>query len=295
MPASPAPSSDPFAARAERLVRAPGFAGRIAAAEVAGLAETLGGGVEQVMLGLLRTAQGYAHAPISNFHVGAVVLGASGDLHLGANLEFPGQGLGCSVHAEQAALANACRHAEQGVTALAVTAAPCGHCRQFLYELVPDGNLRILVERGRPATLAELLPFAFGPLDLGAKTGAFPVWRTALASSGAADVAATAAVAAASSAHAPYTQSLSGVALVMKSGRVYTGSYLENAAFNPSLPPLQAALVALRFAGEPFAGIERAVLAELEGATISQRGATAAALAALVPAARLETVFARRA
>ena len=44
-------------------------------------------------------------------------------------------------------------------------------------------------------------------------------------------------------AYAPYTQCPSGVALVSSSGGVYGGRYIESAAFNPSLPPLQAALI----------------------------------------------------
>lgn len=42
--------------------------------------------------------------------------------------------------------------------------------------------------------------------------------------------------------HAPYSHNLSGVALRTKSGFVFTGAYAENAAFNPSLPPLQVPL-----------------------------------------------------
>ena len=44
-----------------------------------------------------------------------VVRGASGALYLGANIEFPGEGLGQTVHAEQAALSNAFMHDEPGI------------------------------------------------------------------------------------------------------------------------------------------------------------------------------------
>jgi hypothetical protein len=40
-----------------------------------------------------------------------------------------------SVHAEQFLIANLISHGEQELIALAVTAAPCGHCRQFYSEL----------------------------------------------------------------------------------------------------------------------------------------------------------------
>ncbi len=49
-----------------------------------------------------------------------------------------------------------------------------------------------------------------------------------------------------------------------------SGLYLENAAFNPSLAPLQSALVALVMRQEAFANLARVVLVESAGRTISQ-------------------------
>lgn len=48
-----------------------------------------------------------------------------------------------------------------------------------------------------------------------------------------------AAIQAANRCHAPYSHSPSGVALELKDGTIFSGSYAENAAFNPTLPPLQ--------------------------------------------------------
>lgn len=42
---------------------------------------------------------------------------------------------GVQVHAEQFVMANAWAHRERGIKRLAVSAAPCGHCRQFYAEL----------------------------------------------------------------------------------------------------------------------------------------------------------------
>jgi cytidine deaminase len=64
----------------------------------------------------------------------------------------------------------------------------------------------------------------------------------------------------------PYSRSLSGVALLTSNGRIFAGSYIENAAFNPSLPPLQAALAGYFAAGDKAGKIQRAVLAEGERA-----------------------------
>jgi cytidine deaminase len=127
--------------RLERLTHGPGFSGQIPAAEVEELARTEGKTVDALMVALLPVAQKYSRPPLSNYYVGAVVRGASGSLYLGANLEIAGQPLGFAVHAEQSALSNAYMHNEPGVVAIAVTAAPCGHCRQFLTELSPEGEI----------------------------------------------------------------------------------------------------------------------------------------------------------
>ena len=50
-------------------------------------------------------------------------------------------------------------------------------------------------------------------------------------------------------AYAPYTRCAAGVALLTFRSRIHHGAYLESAAFNPGLPPLQAALVAAIRAG----------------------------------------------
>src|SRR6185437_16937517 len=54
-----------------------------------------------------------------------------------------------------------------------------------------------------------------------------------------------AALAAANSSYAPYTSSYAGVALKTRDGGIFTGSVAENAAFNPSMSPLEAAIVNL--------------------------------------------------
>jgi cytidine deaminase len=66
----------------------------------------------------------------------AIGLGASGRLYVGVNLEFPGLPLQHSVHAEQFLITLAAAKGERGLTRISVNAAPCGHCRQFIAELV---------------------------------------------------------------------------------------------------------------------------------------------------------------
>ena len=233
------------------------------------------------MLELLPQAQSYARPLLTNFRVGAVVRGASGAVYLGANLEFPGQSLHQTVHAEQAALSNAFMHDEPGIVALAVSAPPCGHCRQFLYEFCEGRDIPIFMPGQQPITLASLLPQPFGPRDLKVTEG--PLARTNIVDRNVATDPAQAARYAAAKSYSPYTHSPSGVAIRSRRGGVYSGSYIENAAFNPSLPPLQVALVAMTMANEDFGDIAEVVLSE--GGAISQLSGTKSLLAVIAPRA----------
>ena len=219
------------------------------------------------MLGLLPLAQTYSHAPISNFFVGVVVRGASGSLYLGANIEISGQCLGFAVHAEQSALSNAYMNSEQSVTSLAVAGgAPCGHCRQFMEEISPAGEILILIPNQPPVKLASILPAAFGPAALGATQGALPIRKVKLAlSGGASDALNAAALDAACRSYAPYSKSPAGVAIRTTGGRIFQGCYIENVAFNPSLSPLQTAVVQLIAAGQAYSAISAVTLVEDAG------------------------------
>jgi cytidine deaminase len=199
------------------------------------------------------------------------------------------------VHAEQSAISAAYMHAEKGIEAIAVTAAPCGHCRQFMNEISPHSKIDVLVKDKGATTLAALLPESFGPGDLGRKDGAFPVATTTLAISGKPEAVTTAALEATQMSYAPYSKSPSGVAIATNSGRTFKGSYIENAAFNPSLPPLETALVALIAGGEDFAAITHVTLCEVEGSMISQKSVTEAVLAVIAPRIPLQRVRATRA
>lgn len=275
----------------EELVHSAVFSGEIPAVTVQQLAASEATTISDLMVRLLALARAYSHAPISGYHVGAVARGLSGSLYFGMNLEIPQHSLGFSVHGEQAALSNAYMHGESGVTAVAVTAAPCGHCRQFMIEMSPRGEIEILVAGNSPVKVAALLPMAFGPRDLGFQDGAFPVRTTKLKTTvRPGDDLTMAALEAAERAYAPYSSAVSGVGILTKTGRVYKGSYLENAAFNPSLSPLQSALVQVILAGEDYAAITRVLLLEIKNAKVSQTSVTRAVLSTIAPTVQLETI-----
>jgi cytidine deaminase len=108
-----------------------------------------------------REAAAGAYAPYSRFDVGAAVLLRDGRVLTGVNVENASYPLG--MCAERCALARAVAEgAGRGdVEALAVTASPCGGCRQWLLEFgvervlfLTDGELTAW----RPE---ELLPESF--------------------------------------------------------------------------------------------------------------------------------------
>jgi len=245
-------------------------AGGLSASWVASVREAHAGDDASLTSLLLPHAQRLAVPPVSRFPVGAVGLGESGRMYLGANLELAGLPLSHSVHAEQALVASVMRAGETRLTWVATTAPPCGHCRQFLNELGGSDGLRLVTpgvgfqgssHDNKGLTLPMLLPHRFGPEDLlgGGHRGLLshgPLkavlevgdlqsdsdrWG---AGEEAREEARAAAFAAATLSYAPYTKCPSGAAVVLADGRVFSGSYVECAAYNPSLPPLQAALSA---------------------------------------------------
>lgn len=215
---------------------------------------------------LLPLATACARPALSRFSVGAIARGVSGNLYFGGNLEFPGTTMQQTVHAEQSAISHAWMRGESALVSITVNYTPCGHCRQFMNELNSGLELKINLP-GRPsATLADYLPDAFGPQDLDITHLLMDAQSHGLQSEG--DALSQAAIAAANRSHAPYSQSPGGVALELRDGKVFTGSYAENAAFNPTLPPLQCALNWLSLNGYEFSDIQRAVVVEKAGASL---------------------------
>ena len=215
--------------------------------------------VPRLMTRILPIVAKRALPPVSNFRVGSVARGLSGSLYFGANVEFRGEALSFTVHAEQSAITNAWMSGEEGIDAIAVNAAPCGYCRQFIKELVTAGTLNVLLPKVRLALpLIEFLPRAFGPRDLGIDGGLMQREHHGLVIDDQDDVA-RAALDAANMSYAPYSKSYGGVAL--RTGkRIVRGAYAENAAFNPSMSPLQVALSILNLKREKFDAIQEAVL-----------------------------------
>ena len=116
------------------------------------------------------TVRARSHSPYSRFKVGAALLGVSGRVYPGTNVENASFGL--SICAERSAVVRAVADGETAFTAIAVCAdgpeptPPCGACRQVLLEFAPDAVVLMAGERGAAGpvlrlTVAELVPHAF--------------------------------------------------------------------------------------------------------------------------------------
>ncbi|EEE55287.1 hypothetical protein OsJ_03230 [Oryza sativa Japonica Group] len=232
--------------------------------------------VEDLLPLLVPSAMRRARAPISRFPVGAVGLGASGRVYAGVNLEFRGLPLSHS-----------------------------GPRRAFLQEIRGAGGIRIIVTSDAEdgcapewRTVASLLPRPFGPHDLLPKHVPLvlephdnPLGEPAAVANGFAhgDLEARlreAAEAAARAAHAPYSECPSGFAVADGEGKVYAGGCLESAAYNPTLGPVQAAIIGMVAAGGGAAGdVVAAALVEKEAGLVSQEATARIFLAAVAPQA----------
>ncbi|HHC6504141.1 TPA: cytidine deaminase [Vibrio parahaemolyticus] len=237
---------------------------------------------KELRVALLPFAAAYSYAPISEFYVGAIVRGLSGRLYFGANMEFFGVQLGQTVHAEQSAISHAWMKGEHGVKDITINFSPCGHCRQFMNELSTAKELKVQLPERDEKSLHEYLPEAFGPADLGIESGLMAEVKHQFVCDDE-DALIQQAVEAMNMSHAPYTNNLSGLALELANGRVFKGAYAENAAFNPSLPPLQVALIQVLLAGETFDSIKATALVENSKGKISHLADTQSTLEALNP------------
>ena len=118
-----------------------------------------------------------AYAPYSGYRVGAALLGKSGKVYLGSNIE--NAAYTPTVCAERTAFFKAVSEGETEFFAIAVAGGngdkvggafpPCGVCRQVMAEFC-DGDFKILTVTGDDTfeeyTLTELLPLAFSPKNL---------------------------------------------------------------------------------------------------------------------------------
>ena len=131
---------------------------------------------DKELIELAIKAREMAYAPYSNHKVGAALVGKSGKVYTGCNVENAAYSpTNC---AERTALFKAVSEGERDFSAIAIVGgigdnlsekcAPCGVCRQVLSEFC-DPEFRIIM--GTPehiivSTLGEILPHSFGKCNL---------------------------------------------------------------------------------------------------------------------------------
>jgi cytidine deaminase len=116
-----------------------------------------------------------SYAPYSGVLVGAAGVTGDGRLVRGCNVENASYGVTlcaeCGLVSDLAAAGGGRLEAVAIVAGDGRPLAPCGRCRQLLYE---HGGAALLIDGGvgaEPVTLGDLLPDAFGPEDVDARAG----------------------------------------------------------------------------------------------------------------------------
>jgi cytidine deaminase len=137
------------------------------------------------LFALARTQMDRAYAPYSRFHVGAALLTGDGRVYAGCNVENAAYPQGWC--AEASAIAAMIADGSRSISAILVAGAaadgsggykddvallctPCGGCRQKIREFGgPETAIHVCGPEGlkRSFTLGELLPYDFGPHNLG--------------------------------------------------------------------------------------------------------------------------------
>ncbi len=277
-------------------------AGWLNAQQCAELIKNLGIDLEELMVRLLPLAKIYAVAPVSRFRVGAVAMAGAErnadqiELYLGANMEFMHQTLNQTIHAEQSATMHAWHRGAQLLHAVAVSESPCGYCRQFLNEFEKNDKMVVITPVGenftyRKTPLSDLLPEAFGPFDLNNQSSLMPNTspdRRLKLKVAAKDRIVSEALLAAERSYAPYTKNFAGCAMQSVTGEIYSGRYVESAAFNPCLTPLQSAILCMNMdTVEEDRSIYRVVLVE-KPAVVTQRKSVELLLGSWAPGINLE-------
>lgn len=113
-----------------------------------------------------------AYAPYSGYQVGACLLAKNGTIFLGCNVE--NASYGATICAERTAVSKAVSEGVVEFEKIAIVSsgggvtAPCGICRQVLWEFMPNGSIVLEDEQGQilEYILKELLPLAFGGKNL---------------------------------------------------------------------------------------------------------------------------------
>jgi cytidine deaminase len=127
---------------------------------------------KDLLIEAAKQARENAHAPYSNFRVGAAVRSSSGRIFGGCNVENATYGL--TMCAERVAIFKAVSEGERGFRAIAVITdtdaltPPCGACRQLIWEFCGDIPVSMANLKGKieVVQMRELFPRPFDDSNL---------------------------------------------------------------------------------------------------------------------------------
>ena len=127
---------------------------------------------KDLLIEAAKQARENAHAPYSNFRVGAALRSTSGRIFGGCNVENATYGL--TMCAERVAIFKAVSEGERGFSAIAVVTdtdvltPPCGACRQLIWEFCGDIPVSMANLKGKIELIQmkELFPKPFDDSNL---------------------------------------------------------------------------------------------------------------------------------
>src|SRR3984893_4312192 len=129
---------------------------------------TLAPAQQEQMLSAARAAFKNAHAPYSKFRVGSTILTERGALYSGCNVENASYVMTSGAERNAIFAAVAAEGSGMRIKAVAVATehdgpcAPCGACRQVIFEFGPDALVLFRGQSGtEQMTITKLLPVGF--------------------------------------------------------------------------------------------------------------------------------------
>lgn len=127
--------------------------------------------IEQLLINKATEARKNSYSPYSKFKVGASLLGESGNIYIGTNVESSSYGL--TVCAERNAIGAGIVAGETKFKSLVIISkdgvSPCGACRQVIYDVCGNIDVILVNEKNKIVNTLkaiELLPFPFDETKL---------------------------------------------------------------------------------------------------------------------------------
>ena len=125
---------------------------------------------DEELMNIAKEASKNSYSPYSKFPVGAALLYSDGNVYKGVNVENASFGL--TLCAERNAISTAIANGQKGdIEAIAIYSpkskmcAPCGACRQWIWEFSNNQKVKIILEDVNAGlyvtTIQEVLPLGF--------------------------------------------------------------------------------------------------------------------------------------